>query len=77
MDMREIKTHVFLSPNRILFGIDAVKGVAAEAKQLGGKKVLIVTDPGLIEAGLVETIKAPLDSDGIAFSIYDIIDRGV
>jgi len=71
MDMREIKTHVFLSPNRILFGIDAVNGVAAEAKQLGGKKVLIVTDPGLIEAGLVETIKAPLDSDGIAFSIYD------
>ena len=51
MDMREIKTHTFLSPNRILFGIDAAKGVAAEAKQLGGKKVLIVTDPGLIEVG--------------------------
>jgi alcohol dehydrogenase class IV len=74
MDMREIKTHVFLSPNRILFGIDAVKGVAAEAKQLGGKKALIVTDPGLIEAGLVETIKASLDSDGIAFSIDDKVE---
>ncbi len=74
MDMREIKTHVFLSPNRILFGIDAVKGVAAEVKQLGGKKVLIVTDPGLIEAGLVEAIKDPLDSEGIAFSLYDQVE---
>ena len=71
MDMREIKTHAFLSPNRILFGIDAVKGVAAEVRQLGGRKVLIVTDPGLTEAGLVEAIKAPLDSDGIGFSLYD------
>ena len=74
MDVMERKTHTFLSPNRILFGIDAVKEVAAEAKQLGGKKVLIVTDPGLVEAGLVEAIKAPLDSDGIAFSLYDQVE---
>ncbi len=74
MDMREVKTHAFLSPNRILFGIDAVNGVAAEVKQLGGKKVLIVTDPGLVEAGLVEAIKAPLDFDGIAFSLYDQVE---
>ena len=74
MDMREIKIHPFLSPNRILFGIDAVKGLAPEVKQLGGEKVLIVTDPGLVEAGLVEAIKAPLDSDGIAFSLYDQVE---
>ncbi|NIS62540.1 MAG: iron-containing alcohol dehydrogenase, partial [Proteobacteria bacterium] len=65
---------VFLSPNRILFGIDAVKGLGAEVKQLGGKKVLVVTDPGLIEAGLVEAIKAPLHSEGIAFSLYDQVE---
>jgi alcohol dehydrogenase class IV len=74
MEMREIKTHAFFSPNRILFGIDVVKGVATEVKQLGGGKVLIVTDPGLIEAGLVEPIKASLDSEGIAFSIYDQVE---
>jgi alcohol dehydrogenase class IV len=74
MDWREIKTHVFLSPNRILFGIDAAKGVTAKVKQLGGKKVLIVTDPGLIEAGLVEAIKGPLDLEGIAFSLFDKVE---
>ena len=74
MQKKAIITHTFLSPNRILFGIDAVKGVAAEVKQLGGRKVLIVTDPGVVEAGLVEAITAPLDSDGIPFSLYDHVE---
>lgn len=74
MDIGEIKTHVFLSPNRILFGIDAVKGLAAEVKQLGGSKVLVVTDPGVVGAGLVEAIKDPLDSEGISFSVYDKVE---
>ena len=67
-------THVFRSPNRILFGIDSVKGVAAEVKQLGGNKVLVVTDPGVVEAGLVEPIKASLDSENIPFSLYDKVE---
>jgi alcohol dehydrogenase class IV len=74
MDIGEIRTHVFLSPNRILFGIDAVKGVAAEVKQLGGNKALIVTDPGVVEAGLVDTIKESLDSEDISFSVYDKVE---
>jgi alcohol dehydrogenase class IV len=74
MDIGAIKTHVFLSPNRILFGIDAVKGLAAEVKQLGGGKVLVVTDPGVVGAGLVEAIKDSLDSEGISFSVFDKVE---
>ena len=74
MQREAIVTHPFFSPNRILFGFDAVEGVAAEVKQLGGKKVFIVTDPGVVEAGLIETIKAPLDSEGITFSVYDQVE---
>jgi alcohol dehydrogenase class IV len=74
MDMRDIKIHPFFSPSKILFGIDAVKGVAAEVKQLGGRKVLIVTDPGLVKAGLIEAIKAPLDSEGIPFSLFERVE---
>jgi len=74
MERKAIMIHTFLSPNRILFGIDAVKAVATEGKQLGGSKALIVTDPGVVEAGLVEAITAPLDSEGIAFSLYDQVE---
>ena len=67
MDTSQSKTHIFYSPNKVLFGIDAVKDVAAVVKQLGGREVLIVTDPGVVEAGLVEPVKAPLDSDRVPF----------
>jgi alcohol dehydrogenase class IV len=74
MERETILTHPFFSPNRILFGFDAVEGVAAEIKHLGGKKVLIVTDPGVVEAGLVDAITIPLDSEGIPFSLYDQVE---
>jgi alcohol dehydrogenase class IV len=74
MERETILTHPFFSPNRILFGIDAVEGVAAEIKHLGGKKVLIVTDPGVVEAGLVDASTVPLDSEGIPFSLYDRVE---
>ncbi|MCK5554376.1 MAG: iron-containing alcohol dehydrogenase [Deltaproteobacteria bacterium] len=74
MEGKAILTHPFFSPNRILFGFDAAEDVAAEVKQLDGKKVLIVTDPGVVEAGLVDAITIPLDSEGIPFSLYDQVE---
>lgn len=71
MEKKATGIQAFFSPKRILFGIDAIECVAAEVNQFGGKKVLMVTDPGVVEAGLVEAITAPLDSDDIAFSVYD------
>ena len=74
MEGKAILTHPFFSPNRILFGFDAAEDVAAEVKRLDGKKVLIVTDPGVVEAGLVDAITIPLDSEGIPFSLYDQVE---
>ena len=37
MEKKATGIQAFFSPNRILFGIDAVDGVAAEVKQLGGR----------------------------------------
>jgi alcohol dehydrogenase class IV len=74
MDMTNTRIHPFFSPSKILFGIDAVKEVAAEVKVLGGGKALIVTDPGLVKAGLVEAIEGPLNSEGITYSLYDKVE---
>jgi len=65
------KAHVFYSPNKVLFGPNTVKGVGNEALQLGGKKVLIITDPGVVQANLIEPIKASLDAAKVPFAIYD------
>ena len=46
------KAHVFYSPNKVIFGPNTVKGVGNEALQLGAKKPLIITDPGVVQAKL-------------------------
>jgi alcohol dehydrogenase class IV len=65
------KAHVFYSPNKVLFGPNTVKSVGNEALQLGGKKVLIVTDPGVVQANLIEPIKASLEAAKLPFTVYD------
>jgi alcohol dehydrogenase class IV len=41
-------------PTRIVFGAGALARLPDEAKQLGGRRALVVGDPGVVKAGLVE-----------------------
>ena len=68
------KLGAFFSPNKIIFGVGAAKQVGAEAKSLGGKKVLIVTDQGVAKAGLVEIIKESLWSEKIRVDVFDKVE---
>ncbi|HCC55364.1 MAG TPA: alcohol dehydrogenase [Desulfobulbaceae bacterium] len=61
-------------PTRIRFGVDAINDLPALVKELGGSKVFLVIDPGLIKAGLSERITAPLAKAKIAFELYDKVD---
>ncbi len=64
----------FFSPNKILFGPETVNGVAAEVKALGGKKVLVVTDPGVVKADLLKPIEKSLESANIPYSVFDKVE---
>ena len=44
-------------------GNGAVDNIGALVKQLGGKKVLIVTDTGIVQAGLVDKVKQSLEKE--------------
>lgn len=57
-------------PNTII-GIGAVQNLGTLVKKLGKKKVLIVTDKGIAQAGLVDQVKNPLEKEGIKFTIFD------
>lgn len=60
----------FLSPNKIIFGIGAVDQIAKEIKSLGRKHPLIVTDPGVVEFGLLKQVEDVLKSDKMDVGIY-------
>jgi alcohol dehydrogenase class IV len=58
-------------PTRILFGVGACEDVGKEAKALGAKRVLIVSDPGVWRAGLVDPVSASLKKAGIEVESFD------
>jgi alcohol dehydrogenase class IV len=65
------KVSTFLSPNKISIGTGAAKQVGIESKALGGKKALIVTDPGVVKAGLIDGIQESLESEKLDMGVYD------
>jgi 4-hydroxybutyrate dehydrogenase len=61
-------------PTTIVFGVGAVSAVAAEAKRAGGKRALLVADPGVVKAGIAEIVKKKLEADGIPTQVFDAVD---
>ncbi|MDO4177419.1 MAG: iron-containing alcohol dehydrogenase [Bacillota bacterium] len=64
----------FSLPTTIKFGEGVSLTVADEVKALGNKKPMIVTDKGLIAAGVVEKITKALDEGGVEYTIFDGIE---
>ncbi|MDC0745117.1 iron-containing alcohol dehydrogenase [Polyangium mundeleinium] len=58
-------------PTRIVFGAGAAKQTGAEAKRLGSKHALVVTDKGVVGAGLLAPIEASLREAGIPWTVFD------
>lgn len=58
-------------PTRILFGENATLEIGAEARHLHGSRALIVTDPGIVAAGLLQTITDALDKASISYATFD------
>jgi len=69
-----VQAFTVTQPTRIRFGVDTVNDLPALVKELGGSRVFLVVDPGLVKAGLAERISTPLEKAGIPFVIYDKID---
>ncbi len=69
----------FRIPTRIQFGRGVALTLAEPLKQVGATKVLLVTDPGVVKAGLVAPLEEKLREAGIAYEIYDQVvpDPGV
>jgi len=53
-----------------VIGNGAVESVGIVVKQLGGREVLIVTDPGVVQAGLLDKVTQPLAKEEIKFKVF-------
>ncbi len=63
-------TWTFHSAGKLMFGRDAASQLGEVAGRLGLKRVLLITDPALIRAGLLDRVHPPLSESGIAVEVF-------
>lgn len=57
----------------VMFGLGAAAAVGELARELGGRRALVVTDPGVRAAGHAERAAAALEAAGVAARIFDAV----
>ena len=58
---------------RIVFGVNVVDRAGALASEIGAKKILLVTDPGIVAAGHAARVRGILESAGLEARLGGVI----
>src|ERR1051325_828065 len=61
----------FQPRTRLVFGVNAVERTGEIVRELGAKKILLVTDAGLVAAGHAQHVLKSLESDGVSATVFD------
>ena len=56
---------------RLVFGVGAADRTGELAREIGAKKILLVTDPGIVAAGHAEHVRCQIESAGLQVTIFD------
>ncbi|MGE5255165.1 MAG: iron-containing alcohol dehydrogenase [Hyphomicrobiales bacterium] len=60
----------FETVRRITFGCGSLENLSNEVKRVNGSRVLVVTDPGLKSAGIVDAVTAMLDKARLDYKVF-------
>lgn len=61
----------FRPTTRVVFGEGTLAQLGKRARELGGDRILLVTDPGIVRAGLADRTIASLQSASLACCVFD------
>ncbi len=64
------RINIFRTTPRIVMGPGAVAEVGREAQSLGARRVLVVTDPGIVDAGLLAPVRESLEAAELEISLF-------
>lgn len=65
----------FFTPTQLLFGEGCSADIGQWIKELNGTKVLLVTDKGLVKAGLTKDIKQYIIAEGLNIIVFDEVEE--
>lgn len=60
---------------RLVFGVGAVREIAGVVKELGARRVLLVTDPGIVAAGHAALVRGLLCDAGLRVDVFDRVQQ--
>jgi alcohol dehydrogenase len=56
---------------RASFGVGSVKKLGKRVKSLGAARAFVVTDRGLVAAGIVDRVRAALEAESVGVEVFD------
>ena len=65
---------VFQTTPRIIMGVGASNQIADEVRRFSAKKVMIITDPGIVKAGICDRFKEILINAGCSVHSFDGVE---
>ena len=65
----------FFTPTQLLFGEGCAADIGHWIKAFNGTKVLLVTDKGLVQAGLMDDIKQHIIAEGLDIVVFDEVEE--
>ena len=68
------RVNTFFSPNKVILGNGTAAQAGEEVRKLSAKKALIVTDEGVIGAGLVQGVEESLRAQKIAVGMFSKVE---
>ena len=69
-----ITSFEFILPTKIRYGTGVVKELGTELQRMQAKKVMVITDKGLVKTGMVDKIVPFIQGQGIPYILYDEIE---
>jgi alcohol dehydrogenase len=64
----------FHNPSRVIYSDGAAGQIGPQAAALGAKRVMVVSDPGVVRAGLTRPVLESLEGAGLGVEVYDSVE---
>jgi alcohol dehydrogenase len=68
------KVSTLLCPQKTILGKGVLDSLGKEVLALGGRRVLIVTDPGVVQAGMTAGPQKTLEAEGLEVGLFDRVE---
>ncbi len=65
---------MFSTTPRVIMGSGSLKTIGAELRMRGAKMILIITDRGVIAAGLLKSLEESLANEKIGYAVFDKVE---